>query len=60
MTGITGDSTLPIDETITYYLRLNNNTGMSMKGITNGFRVYSPDGADWTGTVGDTLGTVLS
>lgn len=25
-------------------------------GITNGFAVYSPDGATWTTTVGDTLG----
>ncbi|MCK4372522.1 MAG: hypothetical protein KAW61_05215 [candidate division Zixibacteria bacterium] len=52
VTGMSSDSTLPINQTITYYLRLNNNTGYDAEGITNGFRVYSPDGATWSGTVG--------
>ena len=54
VTKLSSANTLPINETITYYIRLNNNTGTNMKGISNGFRVYSPDGADWSGTVGDT------
>jgi len=29
-----------------------------MAGITNGFRIYSPDGATWTSTTTDTLGTL--
>ena len=49
---------LPIDDTLTIYLGINNNTGNRLVGITNGFKVYSPDGATWSGTVGDTLGTV--
>ncbi len=30
-----------------------------MKGITNGFRVYSPNGATWNTTVGDTLSSLV-
>ncbi len=33
-------------------------TVTAMTGITNGFRVYSPDGATWTTTVGDTTGVL--
>lgn len=58
VTKLSSANTLPINETITYYIRLNNNTGTNMKGISNGFRVYSPDGADWSSAVGDTLGTL--
>lgn len=45
VTGLTGDNTLPINQTITYYIRMNNNTGTTIRGITNGFRIYSPHGA---------------
>ena len=55
VTGLTGTNTLPINQTITYYLRLNNNTGYDAEGITNAFRVYSPDGATWNETVGNVL-----
>jgi len=43
VTGLTGANTLPINETITYYIRMNNNTGTNIRGISNGFEVYSPD-----------------
>ncbi len=40
---------------ISFYLRVTNNTGVSITAITNGIRVYSPDGADWGETTADTL-----
>ena len=43
---------------ITFYIRLTNNTGNTITGFTHAFRVYSPDGAQWTSTTGDTTGTV--
>lgn len=43
---------LPPGEQLTFHVGLNNSTGENMMGITNGFRVYSPDGATWAGTVG--------
>lgn len=43
---------------ITFYIRLNNNTSDTITGFTLGFRVYSPDGAQWTTTEGDTTGTL--
>lgn len=46
------------DAEITFYLRLTNDIGYNIAGVTNGFQVYSPDGAEWTTAVGDTLGTL--
>ncbi|MCK4372076.1 MAG: hypothetical protein KAW61_02965, partial [candidate division Zixibacteria bacterium] len=39
---------------IAYHLRMTNHTGLSVNGLTNGFRLYSPDGATWQPVVGDT------
>ena len=47
----TGDS-------ITFYLRYTNNTGNAILDISNGFRVYSPDGAQWGTTLADTTGAL--
>ena len=49
---LTPEWELPPDENITIFIECLNNTGYNQKGITNGFRVYSPSGAQWTGTVG--------
>ncbi len=49
---------LPIDETIVFYIRMTNTEGVEMRGIINGFRLHSEDGAEWTSTVGDTLATL--
>lgn len=38
-------------EIYTFNLRVTNNA-IVQTGLTNGFRVYSPDGAEWTTTVG--------
>ncbi len=46
---------IPYDGQITFDLRLNNSYGITVGGLGNGFRVYSPDGADWTSTMADTF-----
>jgi hypothetical protein len=46
---------LPTDNQLDFIIGINNNTGGNVDGITNGFRVYSPDGACWTSLTGDTL-----
>ncbi len=55
--GLNGDNRLEIGVPITYYIRLTAG-GESYAGITNGFRVYSPDGAAWDTTVGAWTGTL--
>ncbi|MDH3891617.1 MAG: T9SS type A sorting domain-containing protein [candidate division Zixibacteria bacterium] len=42
------------DVPLTYHLRMTNMTGYAVQGFTNGFRLYSPDGATWQPAVGDT------
>ncbi|GEM_PF-870595 len=49
---------LPIDQMVTFYIRITNAEGLAVKGITNGFRIYSEDGVEWDTTTGDTLGTL--
>ncbi|MFH1699391.1 MAG: dockerin type I domain-containing protein [Candidatus Zixiibacteriota bacterium] len=53
--GETTPGILPTGEIITFYLRVNNPTEHIMDGPTNGFKVYSPDGADWQNFSADTL-----
>lgn len=43
---------------VVFYLRLKNTSGLKAKGIINGFRIYSTDGATWGTTIGDTTGTL--
>jgi len=53
------DGNLPLDGSAVFYLRLatgDNNPA----GVTNGFRVYSPDGATWTSAVIDSQGVFPS
>ena len=54
--GINAYGALETNADITFQIHIANNTGEVVKGITNGFRVYSEDGAGWTIMVGDTLG----
>ena len=44
---------LATGEEITFFIRLTNDVGLDISGITNGFRVYSEDGAQWTTAAGD-------
>ncbi|MFQ5453045.1 MAG: hypothetical protein ACE5D6_02515, partial [Candidatus Zixiibacteriota bacterium] len=53
-----GDNTILSNQIITFELRYTNSVGYAFDGITNGFRIYSPDGATWTNTVGDTTGAL--
>ena len=51
--GLNGTGGLETDVPVTFFIRLQgdaNNYG----GITNGYRIYSPTGAEWTTTVADT------
>ncbi|MCK4460354.1 MAG: BACON domain-containing protein, partial [candidate division Zixibacteria bacterium] len=43
---------------VTFYIRITNDEDNNFKGITNGFRVYSPDGATWTATVPSLLTSI--
>ncbi len=43
------------DTNIVFTIRYTNSTGFAMVGATNGWTVYSPDGADWDSTKLDTL-----
>jgi hypothetical protein len=38
---------------IVFHIRLNNTTGLNIMTAANGFRIYSPNGADWDTTTGD-------
>lgn len=43
---------------IAFYLRFTNNTGNNMKDFTNGFKIFSNDGAQWSSASIDTVGTL--
>ncbi|NOY88927.1 MAG: T9SS type A sorting domain-containing protein [FCB group bacterium] len=55
--GLYGTSTdsIQTDVPVVFHLRLTNDSSFIVAGITNGFNIYSPDGATWGGTVGDTV-----
>lgn len=55
---ITGDTMLLAGTNVAFNLRLTNNYHEAILGLNNGFKVYSPDGAEWGGVVGDTIGTI--
>jgi hypothetical protein len=52
--GLTAEGELARNQTITFYLRVFNWWNI-VDGLTNGFRIYSPDGAQWNTTSADTL-----
>lgn len=52
--GLDPSGALVTDQEITFAIRLTNSSGQVAIGITHGFRVYSPDGAQWFGTQIDT------
>lgn len=43
---------------VVFHMRLKNTSGLKAKGITNGFRIYSTDGATWSTSTADTTGTI--
>ena len=61
VTGLTADGTIPTDgSTVTFTIGLNNTGPGIISGNTNGFRIYSPTGAEWTTTVPDNAGGITS
>ena len=57
--GAISADTIPTSELITFYVRYaNGNPDHKVKGLTNGFQVYSTDGAEWSTTTIDTLPTL--
>ncbi len=55
--GVTGgisNDTIYVNQQVQFNLRINSGPN-AHSGITNGFQIYSPDGAEWTTTVGDTI-----
>ena len=52
VTGLTPEGTIPIDgSTVTFTIGLINTGPDNVTGNTNGWRIYSPTGAEWTITV---------
>ena len=49
------DGKLNSGQELVFHIRLTNATGQTLGGSTNGFRVYSPDGAVWVPIVGDSM-----
>ncbi len=47
--------TLSTGQAIVFTIAYQNNSGSQIIGATNGFRLYSPDGASWSDLVIDTL-----
>ena len=56
--GLYNSNSVKVNESLTFTIRLRNNSDDAAYGITQGFRVYSPNGAEWTATSGDTTGTL--
>ncbi len=48
------------NETIAFHIRMINNSGENIKGHTIGFRVYSPDDAQWSATTATETGVITS
>ena len=51
--GLTSSGKIIPNTPITFHLRLRNNTGEHILGLVNNFRIYSPDGAEWTPITGE-------
>lgn len=58
--GLVGKDSIGSDQVISFHMRLTNKSGRAIAGSTNGFRIYSPDGAQWTPLTFDTSGVITS
>lgn len=56
--GLYAIDSVKTDTLITFYIRLVNNTGGAITGLTHGFRIFSPDGATWDTTIGIDAGGI--
>ena len=58
--GVTAEGSgewMATGQSITFHIRMESETD-TINGITNGFRIYSPDGATWGSTTIDTTGVI--
>ncbi len=46
--NISDGNKIDTGQIVTFHLRLTNNSGVPLVGITNGYNIYSSDGATWT------------
>jgi hypothetical protein len=58
VSGEIASGVITTGDSITFYLRFTNSTDTTIRDISNGFRIYSPDGAQWGTTGADTTGTL--
>lgn len=58
--GAGAGDTILCGEPVTFDIRLTNNTSYKLTGISNGFRLYSPQGAIWSPPIYDTTGGIGS
>ncbi len=58
--GATAADTLPIETVVTFHIGMFVNSSANITGYTNGFRVYSPTGANWTTSTGAYTGTITA
>lgn len=58
--GLYAADSVKTDTLITFYIRLTNNTGDTITGLTHGFRISSPDGATWDTTTGIDAGGIIT
>ena len=58
--GLISPGALDGNTTATFHIRMTNNSGGTIVGMTNGFRVYSPTGGTWTTTEGLATGAITS
>ncbi len=61
--GLTLEGKIPFDTPLTFHIRMTNNAAGPIYGWTNGFRIYSPDGAQWmlpaSGIIGSFTDAIL-
>lgn len=55
--GTSSDSIIAGDS-VKFFVRMTGSPSIAYTGFSNGFRIHSPDGAEWSTTVGDTTGTI--
>ncbi len=54
--GLDGNGNIPLDTDIKFQIQLTQNTGGWITAMTNGFEIYSPDGATWEEITWDSSG----
>jgi len=58
--GLSGSGTIYSGQTVRIHFVYTNNTSAVVAGFTNGYKVYSPDGAVWTVTTAGATGAITS